>query len=82
VELYVGSLAKADAVAGKQVLTWTVIAPTRTRVALGALAQNYRISTAASVLIGESSAIALQSERPDGHDGVTEFKLTLAAMPV
>jgi len=82
VERYVGSLPNSDASTGKRVLVWTVIAPTAGKVARGALAQSYRISTAASVLVGESSAIALQSEGPDGHEGVTRLKLTLAAMPV
>jgi Protein of unknown function (DUF992) len=78
-EHYVGSLPSMNAPRTKQVLVWTVIAPSPGKIARGALAQSYRISTAASLLIGQSSAITLQSE---GHEGVTELKLTLAAMPV
>ena len=79
VERYVGSLPNMNASQGNQVLVWTVIAPAPGKIARGALAQTYRISTAASMLIGQASAIALQSE---GHQGVTELELTLAAMPV
>jgi len=79
VERYVGSFPSGNAVQGKQVFVWTVIAPTAGKIARGALAQSYRMSTAASVLIGQTSAIGLQCE---GHEGVTELRLALAAMPV